>query len=570
MGNLFSRMKLSTSITGLAVAMIVLSVLVLSVVSYWGLSGYVKMRAVKSQSMSLRIAATAFQENIDGVNVKWKNDQVGRINLNKIPEFENHTLIDSIGRMTGETATVFIWDEAKRDFVRRTTNIKKGDGTRAVGTVLGQNGSVYPVIMRGETFRGEAIILGIPYYTIYQPMFSPEGKVVGILYAGVDKSRVNQVITELFTKIGIAVAIVLIVLTGLAIFFGRSLTRPIPVLADVMEELASNHLETEVPYTDFSNEVGQIANSVLVFKKNAMERQTLSVRRDEEQDKQQARQREIDRMIEDFRDEVRSVIVSVSDNSDQMASTAKALSGIAEGTSNQATSASVAFEEASENVATVASAAEELSASIEEIARQVATTTGVVEKAAGNAQRTNRQIGSLAEAAQKIGEVVNLIQDIAEQTNLLALNATIEAARAGEMGKGFAVVASEVKSLANQTAKATEEISTQISGVQSSTQEAVEAIAEITETMDEVNKYTASIAEAVSQQGVATGDISQNVQHAAAGTRSAAGNMSEVTSSIQETTTSASQMLDAAGDVSEQTKRLRLAVDSFLDNVAAA
>ena len=253
-----------------------------------------------------------------------------------------------------------------------------------------------------------------------------------------------------------------------------------------------------------------------------------------------------------------------------MEQTAKTLSNIADETSGRATSAAAASEEASVNVQAVAAAAEELSTSIEEIGSRIVETKKIVEEATEATGVTNDKVASLDMSAQKIGEVVNLIQDIAEQTNLLALNATIEAARAGEMGKGFAVVASEVKELANQTSKATEDISTQISDIQESTREAVQAIDAIAHTMSDVNTFTSSIATAVQQQGAATSEISQNVQQAAIGTQGVAKNMTGVTSSVTETNESAGQVLSASRQVADQSLKLRSTISTFLENVRTA
>ncbi len=276
----------------------------------------------------------------------------------------------------------------------------------------------------------------------------------------------------------------------------------------------------------------------------------------------------VDAAIAGFRQRAENMLKTVSDNAGMMRSTAATLFAASNKTSQRAEGAVQASNEASTNVETAASAANELSASIDEISRQLGQTNNLVGIAAGEAGATNDQIDSLANAARKIGDVVKLIQDVAGQTNLLALNATIEAARAGEAGRGFAVVASEVKSLAVQTAKATEEIAAQISAVQGSTSTAVEAIGRIVDRMREINQFTAAVAASVQQQNSATGEISQNVASAAQGTKEIVAVLSEVAGAATETRGSAETVLSASEAVETAAANLRNEVESFLQKVA--
>jgi methyl-accepting chemotaxis protein len=284
---------------------------------------------------------------------------------------------------------------------------------------------------------------------------------------------------------------------------------------------------------------------------------------------QEARRQATDAAIASFRESVEAVLATVGDSAAAMKATATTLSGSSEKTSHRTVGAVSASNEASTNVTTAATAAEELMRSIAEISRQLGHTSEVVGLAAGEAKTTNDQVAGLAKAAQKIGDVVKLIQAIAEQTNLLALNATIEAARAGESGKGFAVVASEVKSLAVQTAKATKEIDGQISAVQAMTAGAVEAIGRIAARMQEINAHASSVAASVGQQNAATSEITHNVASAAKETREVAAVLGEVAGAIAETSTSAQMLLAAADAVQQAAVNLRGEVDGFLRQVAA-
>lgn len=297
-----------------------------------------------------------------------------------------------------------------------------------------------------------------------------------------------------------------------------------------------------------------------------------AVQREQEQkvaEEQQAEQARADRlrMAEQFENSVGAVVETVAAAASEMQASAQSVSGTADQTSHQATNVAAAAEQASANVQTVASAAEELSSSISEISRQVSQSTQVAGAAVAEVDGANEKVQGLAQAANKIGEVVALITDIADQTNLLALNATIEAARAGEAGKGFAVVASEVKNLANQTAKATEEISNQIGGIQGATQDAVQAIGSIGGIINQINEITSTIAAAVEEQGAATSEIARNVEQASSGTKEVSENISQVTQAASETGSSATQILDAASELGRQSDMLNGEVGNFLNTI---
>ncbi|MEM1047377.1 MAG: methyl-accepting chemotaxis protein [Pseudomonadota bacterium] len=373
---------------------------------------------------------------------------------------------------------------------------------------------------------------------------------------------------QVVLSIAVVVIFVISCVLGLAIAFG--ITRPVARLVTDAKRLAEGDTSVEFLEAKRGDEIGQVCRSIAGFRDGVIEQARLQEQAEKEREAQDLRRQTVDRLIEDFRQQSAEQLAAVSANMDGMQTTAHTLSNVAEDTATQATGAASAAEEASTNVQTVASAAEELASSISEISRQVSETRTIVTNTTQDTRVTNEKVSGLAEAAGKIGDVINLISDIAEQTNLLALNATIEAARAGDMGKGFAVVASEVKSLANQTAKATEEIAAQIGEVQGSTNEAVEAIQKIAKTMEEVNEYTSSIAAAVEEQGAATSEISRNVQEAAAGTQQVASNIAGVTSAVSETTASAEEVQKNSSDAASRAAELRSAVDDFLRGVAAA
>jgi methyl-accepting chemotaxis protein len=345
------------------------------------------------------------------------------------------------------------------------------------------------------------------------------------------------------TLIIITTVISFAVALGLALYIGRNVSGRISSLAASMEKLAADDYAVEVPYAGDGDEIGAMADTVEVFKKNGLKARELAAAQQQEQAAREKRAAQIEAFCKGFDDKAKTVLRAVAGSCEEMRSVAQKMSSVAEQTAGQA---------------------------IGEISRQVSQSSDYTGKAVAETESITTRVKGLDDAAQKIGEVVRMITDIAEQTNLLALNATIEAARAGEMGKGFAVVASEVKGLATQTAKATEEIAQQIGGMQEATGSAVSAIDGIRDIIAKINENAAAIAAAVEEQNSATGEIARNVQQAAAGTSEVSANIGGVNEGAAQTGTAAGEVLNAADALTAQADELQREVHDFLQSVRAA
>jgi methyl-accepting chemotaxis protein len=359
---------------------------------------------------------------------------------------------------------------------------------------------------------------------------------------------------------------------ALALLLGRGMSRPMIQMCRAMRDLAGGNFEVVLPGLGRRDEIGEMASAVEEFKLQAIIRAQRDAAEQDTQNKatETARRAELIRFADGFEATVGSIVSNVSASAAQLEHAAATLTRTAESTQSLSSQVAGASEQTSGNIESVATATEELSASVGEIGRQVSESNRIAGAAVVQAEATDERIGRLSRAAQQIGDVVKLITAIAEQTNLLALNATIEAARAGESGRGFAVVASEVKSLASQTAKATDEISSHIAGMQQATQESVAAIKAIGSTITQVSNIASSIASAVEEQGAATQEIARSVQTVAHGTREAAENIIQVNRGATKTGAASGQVLSSAKSLSSESTRLRDELDRFMASIRAA
>jgi methyl-accepting chemotaxis protein len=409
-----------------------------------------------------------------------------------------------------------------------------------------------------KTFRG------------FEPLMVEIGQGVERLYKEADAAEASAR-DSVRTWMLIAFALSVVVVCGLSFLIGRSISNALASMVSAMTGLAGGEFKIAIPGLGRKDEIGEMAGAVEVFKNNMIEAERLRAEQ-LEAEQRQAEQRKADmrELANAFEGAVGEIVETVSTAATELEASANTLTKAAERSQSMATTVAAASEEASTNVQSVSAASEELTTSVNEISRQVQESSRVASEAVEQAQKTNSRVSELSKAASRIGDVVELINTIAGQTNLLALNATIEAARAGEAGRGFAVVASEVKALAEQTAKATGEISQQISGIQAATQDSVAAIKEIGDTIGRMSEISSTIAAAVEEQGAATQEISRNIQHAAAGTQQVSSNITDVQQGATETGSASAQVHSAAKSLSSESNRLKLEVGKFLNSVRVA
>ncbi|AUN30417.1 methyl-accepting chemotaxis protein [Niveispirillum cyanobacteriorum] len=662
MGTLFHRLtniSLSARIVGLTTLSLLLLATGLVLVSDRLVESYARRQAGEQQDLSMRVA----WQVLDSVGAPFRRDgkqlYAGDTLLN-----DNFGPVDTISRIAGSTATIFVLDGAEA--VRIATNVKKPDGSRAVGTNLARNPAYEAVVGGGRSFRGEADILGVTYLTAYDPIKDAGGKIIGVLYTGVEKAPYMAQVAELkrsllLTSAGITLVLALIALVLIRVWASQ----PLHALSDLLEQLAAGETDVMPPdATGRRDEIGRMQRAASGLRLSVVEafrlkqmvddmplnvmladaangfavtyanRATLAAAEglssvlpaggtspmgrhlnifqadtgeigqvitrpenlpwrgqidvgNERVDIRIAAVRDGHgryvgpmltwtiitaqaRLADRFEANVRALATRVSSASHEMLGAADAMRRAAEGTGAKSGHVASSANRATGDVETVAAAAEELAASVAEVDRQVGQSAHIAGRARQEADETGRSMSDLAEAATHIGQVVDMINSIAAQTNLLALNATIEAARAGEAGRGFAVVASEVKTLASQTARATEDIRTQIAAIQSSTQHGVAAMQRIGTTIREIGSVSQDILSAVSQQNAATREIAHSAADAARGTREVVDTIDAVTDAAGDVGSAATQVKATADALDDDAHKLRTAIDDFLQQLRAA
>lgn len=563
--------RLGTKAVISAVVLIAVNTALVVGAGYWSLTNEFGGRAFRDIEVNLRTLTLAFGETFTDAKITVKDGIVSHVEIAAMPEFKDHSIVDRAVSYTGGNATLFVYDEASNQFVRRSTNVKKENGDRAVGTQLAADHPGQAILRKGQAYKGPATLFGKSFMTAYFPVSNPAGKVIGVLYVGIPMEELDAMLAHAIQTMAAAAGVAALLVMLATMMIVRRVTKPLRSVTESLTAIADGKADVAIDCDDRADEIGEIARSLAVFKANSQERRRLR----EEQAAAAAaaadqRKAELRNFVDEFRASVGSMIDHVERSSNDFERVAQQLTDTARRTADLSGLSADASETASEHVRSAAAASDELSSSISEIARRVQDSSAIAAEAVQQAAATDQRIAELSEAGNRIGDVVKLITSIAAQTNLLALNATIESARAGEAGRGFAVVAQEVKTLAGQTAKATEEISSQIASMQLATQESVGAIRAIGQTIERMNEIATAISAAVEEQHAATENIAQSVRAAASGTADVAANTRNAAQGANETGETSGRMFASAKALSGESLRLKAEVDRFLEGVKAA
>ncbi len=543
---------------------------VLTIVAGWSLIQQRNEQTALSEARTnLRTLAVLFQAAHPEARFTANDQRVTEVRMPAMPAFADHAVVDRTAQAVGGNATIFVTDD-KGAYIRRTTNVKKENGDRAVGTQLAPDHPAHPFLRQGQPYYGPAKLFGRSFYTAYHPVMGSAGNVAGVLYIGIpiedlQASAQKTLVTMILSLAG------LVTLLGLvAAFVVRRAVKPLVAATQSLQRVAAGDLGADIPASDRRDEIGDLCRALTVMRDNAHAAREAEAARLAEAEERGARARRLEQAIMAFEGTMAERIAEANAAVGDLDDSARALGAAAGAMSGKVGVASGATDEATANMNAVAGASHELASSISEIGRQVAASSQVASRAVKEAGDTTTRVAELDSAARKIGEVIGLINEVAEQTNLLALNATIEAARAGEAGKGFAVVAAEVKQLAGQTAKATDEIASQVGRMQAATNATVAAIGAIAETIGSMDQITTAIAAAVDEQQASTAEISRSIAEANGHAGEARASIVEVSGAAADTGRSASEV-DAAGKrLAACSASIDAALKTFVGEVRAA
>lgn len=548
-----ARIGIARSLLGATLLAIVLAV---GAVQAWTMHVVTRAERVEAQRR-LETTLAVLKLEIGRIGSTWQLKD-GQLTLDGVALNGRQDVIDVVGRVTGGAATIFA------DDTQVATNITGLDGRRAYGTTLAPGPARDATLGRGETYKGEAAIFGVPHLTIYEPVLDPVGRPVGILFVGVPLAQQRAALNALLWNSVEGAAVVALVVGALNWLALQAALRPLGQTAAAVRSIAGGNFDQPVPHTLRRDQIGEIGRAIVILQQQARQAFAFEQRASANREAQGRHQQAIARLTQDFGTVISGVLTRFGQAASQMRSAAASSAGAAEHTRQDMQRMVVTSEESSVSLTTVASATEELSASVGEIARQITGAATAALQAVTQAETAAETMRSLDVAASQIGDVVELINQIAGQTKLLALNATIEAARAGDAGKGFAVVAGEVKQLAAQTGQATGRIATQVAAIQSATADAVAAVRWVSGTIHHVSDAAAAIVAAVEQQGASTREIATRVQMVATATGGAADVMRATASTVSEAEANSRSVLSRAQEVSRAAELLREEVNQFV------
>jgi len=532
-------------------------VLAVAVVQAWTMM-IISQSEMRSAQMHLDTNLAVLQEELAQRGTDWRIDDNGRLTVDGNIADGLIGVVDDVSRITHGVATIFAGD------TRVATTVTRPDGTRAVGTKLAPGAARDSVIEHGQPYRGVNDILGVRHLTVYEPFRDAAGRQIGILFVGVPLLAAEALLDRILQQSVLASLVVIVIVGAIGWLLLCATMRPLRALAASVVTIVEGNLEISVPCSDRGDQLGDIGRAVVLLRDKARDARALEAAAAAERTTAARRREAMDRLTQDFATSVSGVLKGLGRSAEEMRTAAGQMAEAAEQTQGEMAATAGEAERSSRNLSTVAAAAEELTASVSEISQQVGQAARSALEAVGEAQTTDATVRGLSGAAGQIGEVVNLISNIAGQTNLLALNATIEAARAGAAGKGFAVVASEVKQLATQTAQATMQISAQVGAIQSATAEAVDAVRRVTGAIGRVSEVATAIAAAVEEQGTATREIAAQVQTVAGATEHATRTMLDVAASAEKSSATSRVVLSGSGRLRQTSLSLCQDVDHFL------
>ena len=563
--------SLVTRLVTLILGLVAVGIALTALSAGWVINNSISRSASEAQEMNLRVAAATLQTTrLPELDIRYNSDgEITRLEAPALPEFTSHEMIDSVGRQTGQTATLFIWSEAENDFFRRTTNIVKPDGNRAVGTPLGA-GSVYDSMMAGQGFRGQATILGKDYFTAYQPVFTPEGETIGILYVGVEKAAIIATRNTVLMITGLLALISLAIAGGVGFWVSRRALSPINVVTHTIDEVAAGQYAPNHQFLERKDEIGRIANAVRGLCVKLQDAESLRRNEMDKQALEACRAKTLADEISKFEQTANQVLSTVTKAAQDVQQTAQSTRATTIESRDRLAKVSEAAQAASAGVQTMAASTEELNASIGELRGSAARVAELTSASADQTQQSQSKMEDISDSLTDMTEIIAGIDAVAEQTNLLALNATIEAARAGEAGKGFAVVASEVKALAEQTTKLTETINARIVNFKSLVQDAGQATQSVADAMMQIDQASAESASAVEQQTAAVSEISRSAQTAAERTGLVDEETSTVMQGAEASVANADQIAKLCAELESHAASMSTTINTFLNSVRSA